>query len=74
MIHEKKLLRALGRQIKAARKARGVTQERLAELCGYDPTYISLLETGRRNPPFLTICKLADELDCPLKRLFEEID
>lgn len=74
MWNEKKLLANMGRQIKAARKARGVTQEELAEMCEYDPTYISLLETGRRNPPFLTLCRLASKLDCPLKRLFENVD
>jgi transcriptional regulator with XRE-family HTH domain len=74
MLNEKKLLRALGTQIKAARKAKGLTQERLAELCDFDPTYVSLLERGLRNPPFMTICKLAYELDCPLKCLFEKVE
>ena len=66
MIDEAKALRALGERLKEARKRRGLTQEDLAEQCGFDPTYISLLERGRRNPPFLTLCSLADELGCPL--------
>ncbi len=74
MVNEKKLLRLLGQQIKAARKASGLTQEQLAELCEFDPTYISLLERGRRNPPFLTLCKIANELDCKLRQLFESVD
>jgi transcriptional regulator with XRE-family HTH domain len=74
MFSEKKLLRLLGDQIKAARKARGLTQERLAELCEFDPTYVSLLERGLRNPPFLTLCKMANKLDCKLKRFFEDTD
>lgn len=74
MLNEKKLLISMGKQIKAARKARGFTQEQLAEASEYDPTYISLLERGERNPPFLTLCKLASELGCPLKRLFENVD
>ena len=73
MVNEKKLLRALGQQIKAARKAGGLTQETLAELCDFDPTYVSLLERGLRNPPFLTICKLADKLGWPLKKLFDDV-
>ena len=74
MINEKKLTANLGEQIKAARKSKGLTQEELAELCEYDPTYISLLERGLRNPPFLTICKLAGELGYPLKRLLDGVD
>jgi transcriptional regulator with XRE-family HTH domain len=74
MSNEKKLLRALGAQIKSARKSRGITQEKLAELCDFDPTYISLLETGGRNPPFLTICKLADKLGYPLERLVKGVE
>jgi transcriptional regulator with XRE-family HTH domain len=73
MINEEKLLKSLGKQLKAARLARGITQEQLAELCDFDPTYISFIETGRRNPPFLTICKIAAELRCPLKKLFEGV-
>lgn len=69
MAHETKRLRALGQNIKKARKACGLTQEKLAELCDFDPTYVSLLECGRRNPPFLTLCKLADHLGCPVSRL-----
>ena len=74
MINEKKLLRALGNQIKTARKSKGLTQEDLAELCDFDATYISLLERGLRNPPFLTVCKIANELGYPVKRLVETID
>ncbi|WP_422733933.1 helix-turn-helix domain-containing protein [Micromonospora sp. WMMD558] len=35
--------------IRTYRAATGVSQRRLAELLGYDPTYISMIETGRRE-------------------------
>jgi len=70
---KKKLLRALGAQIRKARKARGLTQEQLSALCEFDPTYISLLERGLRNPPFLTVCKLAAELEIIPKDLLENV-
>ncbi|MGN9805588.1 helix-turn-helix domain-containing protein [Micromonospora sp. L32] len=35
--------------IRAYRAATGVSQRRLAELLGYDATYISMIETGRRE-------------------------
>ena len=72
MLNEKKLLQALGKQIKSVRKDSGLTQEQLAELCDFDPTYISLLERGQRNPPFLTLCKLANKLCCTVKELVGE--
>jgi len=74
MVNEKKLLINLGNQIKTFRKARGLTQEQLAEMCDFDPTYISLLERGRRSPSFGTLCILASELGYPVKRLFENVD
>lgn len=36
--------------IKEYRKKENLTQEKLAELLGYDPTYISHIETGKREP------------------------
>ena len=42
----------------------GLTQEELADLCDFDPTYISLLERGKRNPAFLTIVKISRHLKC----------
>jgi transcriptional regulator with XRE-family HTH domain len=35
--------------IRAYRTATGASQRQLAELLGYDPTYISMIETGRRE-------------------------
>lgn len=36
--------------IKEYRKKENLTQERLAELLGYDTTYMSHIETGKREP------------------------
>ena len=69
MIDEQELLRTLGQHIRAVRKARGLTQEQLAELCEFDPTYVSLLERGQRNPPYLTLCLLADKLNSTVDAL-----
>lgn len=69
MSSDVKILKALGKNLRDIRKNKGLTQERLAELCDYDPTYISLLERGKRNPPFLTIAKLAKHLKCKVSIL-----
>jgi len=62
-------LQLLGKNIKGRRKECGLTQEQLAELCDFDPTYISLLERGKRNPPFSTLSKIAKHLKCKVSEL-----
>ncbi len=69
MSSDVKALKALGKNIKDHRKQSGLTQEQLAELCDFDPTYISLLERGKRNPAFLTVVKIAKCLDCNVSEL-----
>ncbi|MAO04752.1 MAG: transcriptional regulator [Citromicrobium sp.] len=44
------------------RKARGWTQEELAERSGLSQQYISGLERGRRNPTILTLYELSEAL------------
>ena len=69
MSSETQALKLLGKNLKNRRKECGFTQEDLAALCDFDPTYISLLERGKRNPAFLTIVKLAKHLDCGVSEL-----
>lgn len=47
----------IGRAIRVIRAVRGITQKELAERTGVKPSYISLLEAGKRDNPsteFLT--------------------
>ena len=44
------------------RHARGLSQERLADLGNFDRTYPSLLERGLRTPTLTVVFKLADVL------------
>ncbi|MFA5202911.1 MAG: helix-turn-helix transcriptional regulator [Lentisphaeria bacterium] len=41
----------IGRAIRVIRAVRGITQKELAEKVGVKPSYISLLEAGKRNNP-----------------------
>ena len=50
----------LGQRIKAARRDRGLTGEKLAELCNINATYLRQIEGGTKTPSlpvFATICK-----------------
>lgn len=50
----------VGRNVRAARVERGITQEQLAQTSGFTQQYISDLE--RRNPTIVTIYALAQAL------------
>ncbi|VVT10707.1 helix-turn-helix domain-containing protein [Erythrobacter sp. EC-HK427] len=45
------------------RKAKGWTQEQLAERSGFSQQYLSDLERGERNPTIVTIYEIAQALD-----------
>jgi transcriptional regulator with XRE-family HTH domain len=52
----------VGRNVRAARVERGMTQERLADVSGFSQQYISDLERGRRNPTIVSLYELAQAL------------
>jgi len=66
-----KLLIPLAHAVRAQRESLGLSQEKLAEKCGFDRTYISMIERGKRNPSFLNLLKLADGLDTSVSKLTE---
>ena len=53
-------------QLKANRKARGMTQAELAEKTELSVPYISYLETGAREPHLDALLKLARVFEVPL--------
>jgi transcriptional regulator with XRE-family HTH domain len=59
-------VRALGEALRAARRGRGLTVERLAAAAGVSSGLISQLERGQGNPAFLTLRRLADALELPV--------
>jgi transcriptional regulator with XRE-family HTH domain len=65
------LLLSIGSAIKAQRTALGLSQEQLAQRCGFDRTYISMLERGKRNPSLLNLLRLAAGLETTVSQLTE---
>jgi DNA-binding XRE family transcriptional regulator len=55
-------LAALGLNVRKAREAKALTQEKLAERADLDPTYISGIERGLRNPGIKNVARLAKAL------------
>ena len=62
MVNRDKLLQHFGKRVREIRLDCGVTQEQLAERAGFDRTYISLVERGKRNLSLLNVCQLAQAL------------
>jgi transcriptional regulator with XRE-family HTH domain len=58
-----------GARLRKVRVAKGISQERLAELAGLHRTYVSSVERGSRNISLLNIDKLAVALGVPMARL-----
>lgn len=63
------LLKQLAEKIKSKRLELNLSQEGLADKCGLDRTYISLIERSKRNPSYLSLIKLCDGLDIDIKEL-----
>jgi transcriptional regulator with XRE-family HTH domain len=59
--------------LRAARQAASMSQEKLAELCELHRTEISLLERGGREPRLGTMVKLATALGTTPEKLCEGI-
>ena len=68
------ILAALGRNVRQRREARALTQEKLAEKAGLDPTYISGIERGLRNPGIKNVARLAKALGFSTAELCKGVD
>ena len=68
---EQILLQKLAEKIKYQRGKLEISQEKLAEKCDFDRTYISLLERAKRNPSYLSLEKLCSGLEIELHELLD---
>lgn len=62
---------AFGKNLRAARKKLGLTQEQVAERSGVQAGEVSRIERGKRDPQVSTVEKLAAALELPPGRLFD---
>ncbi|MEI2397035.1 helix-turn-helix domain-containing protein [Paenibacillus phytohabitans] len=63
-------IRLIGERIKSIRRSRGLTQEELAERAGIKSSYVTGIETGKRNSSLKTISKLLTALEVEPWELF----
>lgn len=64
-----KFLKSIGERVRSIRKAKNISQEKLAELSGVHPTYISDIERGKVNASVYSYHMIANALDVPLSEL-----
>ncbi|MFS0860014.1 helix-turn-helix domain-containing protein [Paenibacillus taichungensis] len=68
------LRNSVGERIRAIRKAKGLTQQQLAEISGLDDAYIGSVERGERNFSIDTLEKILNGLNVPSYSLFYNSD
>lgn len=64
----------LGLKIRFYRKEKRITQEQLAEICGFHPTYIGQLERGEKNASIETLYRVSRGLNISMCSLMNEIE
>jgi transcriptional regulator with XRE-family HTH domain len=70
---ETKVAKQLGLGIKLQRIRLGLTQEEAAGRAGFERSFWSNCETGKRNLQLTTLIKIALALDCAIGELFVEV-
>lgn len=68
------VIAALGQNVRRRREAKSLTQEKLAEKTELDPTYISGIERGLRNPGTKNVARLAKALGLSTAELGKGVD
>ena len=63
-----------GTVLRELREKNNLSQEKLAEFCDLDRTYISLLERGQRQPTITTLFKISTALKIKPSVLVEMVD
>lgn len=65
---------AFGKVLQDCRRAKGLSQERLAAESRLDRTFISLLERGQRQPSLSTLLRLAAALGVSASELVRKVE
>jgi transcriptional regulator with XRE-family HTH domain len=63
------IVKSFGQRVKFYRTQMGISQEKLAEICGLHPTYIGQVERGEKNCTLESAAKISKGLEVPLERL-----
>lgn len=70
-MNNENILRVFGNNVQQLRKAKGISQEKLAELAGLHRTYIGMIERAEKNVTLCNIEKIAKALNVQIKDLLQ---
>jgi transcriptional regulator with XRE-family HTH domain len=65
---------AFGEVIRELRKAKQISQEKLADVSKLDRSFISLLECGHKQPSLVTIFQLAKALNLTASKILSLVE
>jgi len=68
------LQRSVGRNLRAYRQARGLSQEAFADVLGFHRTYMGGIERGERNLSLKVVERLAAQIDMDPLALLQPVD
>lgn len=68
------LTRKFGTLVKRLRLEKGLSQERLGEMCGLHRNYIGAIERAERTPSIISADRLARALGTNLSKMFCEVE
>lgn len=68
------LAESLGARIRFYRKQKGISQEKLAELCRLHPSYVGQIERGEKNITVEILRRLSLGLNISMAELLQDID
>ena len=67
-------LRLLGEAVSERRRAAGLTQEDVADAASVSLRFYRMIETGRGNPSYVTMLKVADAIGTPLSEIVRRVE
>ena len=70
MLGKKPFTQIIGNNIKSLRNKKGLSQEQLADLCGFYRTYINLVETAHRTPSSFSLYRIAKALKVDVDKIY----
>jgi len=66
---DKQLLLQIGDSVRRVRKQRGYSQEEFADIAGFSRSYVTEIETGKRNISVLNLIKIMEALNVDPNKL-----
>ena len=67
------ILVKFGEKVRSERKARGLSQEKFAEIADVHRTYIGMIERAEKNITLSNIAKIASALNLTVEELFKGV-